>query len=124
MIDFEGVTKQYNTLPAVNNFSLSIAKKEIFGLLGPNGAGKTTLIRMLTALTRPNSGRVLVQGRDMTREPVIVKGQIGVVLQHINLDGELTVWENLELHGRLHKVAPRERRERIAELPSISWSRG
>ncbi len=116
MITFHQVTKRYNSLTAVNNFSLSIAEKEVFGLLGPNGAGKTTLIRILTTLTRPDSGSVLLQGQDMSRELVKAKGQIGVVLQHINLDGELTVWENLELHGRLHKVPTGKRKERIAAL--------
>lgn len=116
MIELKGVTKKFGTRLAVDNLDLKIDKGEIFGLLGPNGAGKTTTIRMLTTLARPTGGQVLINGFDLHRDLTQVKAQIGVVPQNLNLDGELTVWDNLELHGRLHKMPRPERQVRIKQL--------
>lgn len=101
---------------AVDNLSLTIEDGEVFGLLGPNGAGKTTTIRMLTMLSRPTSGSITYCGKDIYSDELEFKSVIGVVPQHINFDQDLTVWENMELHGRLHHMPKRERRERIEEL--------
>lgn len=116
MIEIRQLTKQYGHIVAVSDLDLEIKEGEIFALLGPNGAGKTTTIRMLTMLTKPTSGTALINGYDVTRELDKVKKEIGVVPQHMNLDQELTAWENLELHGRLHKIPAAERRRRIEEL--------
>lgn len=101
---------------AVKNLSFQIEKGEIFGLLGPNGAGKTTTIRMITMLTKPTSGEILYKDRDIFSDELTIKKYIGVVPQHINFDQDLTVWENMELHGRLHHLPKKERRARIEEL--------
>jgi ABC-2 type transport system ATP-binding protein len=93
---------------------LHIQKKEVFALLGPNGAGKTTTVRMLTRLTIPTGGKALINGQDVTSNKV--KKEIGVVPQHMNLDLELTAWENLELHGRLHRMPQDKLKARINEL--------
>jgi ABC-2 type transport system ATP-binding protein len=85
----------------------------MFGLLGPNGAGKSTTIRMLTTLTRPTEGSIEVAGCDVVRQPQGVKQSIGVVLQQISVDIDLTVWENMEYHGRLHHIPNPERQQRI-----------
>jgi ABC-2 type transport system ATP-binding protein len=85
----------------------------MFGLLGPNGAGKSTTIRMLTTLTQPSSGQIEVAGYDVVRDRQRVKQNIGVVLQQTSVDTDLTVWENMELHGRLHHIPNPERRRRI-----------
>lgn len=114
MIHIEGLVKKFDDRTAVDHLSLDIAKGEIFGLLGPNGAGKTTTIRVLTMLTRPTAGKIMINGCDHG-EPCI-KAVIGVVPQHFNLDIELTAWENLELHGRLHHMPADKRKQRIAEL--------
>ncbi|QGP93838.1 Daunorubicin/doxorubicin resistance ATP-binding protein DrrA [Neomoorella glycerini] len=116
MIELQGLTKHYGNIVAVAGLNLQIKSGEIFALLGPNGAGKTTTVRMLTMLTRPSSGRALINGYDVTRDLGKVKQAIGVVPQQMNLDQELTAWENLELHGRLHKMSTKERQERINEL--------
>ena len=89
---------------AVKDLNLTIDEGEIFGLLGPNGAGKTTTIRMLTMLTKPTAGEILYKGKDIFNDELNVKKYIGVVPQHINFDQDLTVWENMELHGRLHHI--------------------
>ena len=101
---------------AVDNLNLNINSGEIFGLLGPNGAGKTTTIRMLTMLTKPTSGKILYDNKDIFSYEQEIKKYIGVVPQHINFDQDLTVWENMELHGRLHHMPTKQRHKRINEL--------
>lgn len=112
-ISLENVSKSYNGTPVVSDLSLEIRRGEMFGLLGPNGAGKSTTIRMLTTLTAPSSGQLQVGGYDVSRDTMAVRSCIGVVLQQISVDVDLTVWENLELHGRLHHIANPERQQRI-----------
>lgn len=116
MIELRQLTKHYGNLVALAGMNLQIKKGEIFALLGPNGAGKTTTVRMLTMLTKPTGGTALINGYDVIRDLDKVKKEIGVVPQHMNLDQELTAWENLELHGRLHKIPAPVKRKRINEL--------
>ncbi len=109
----QNVHKVYSGVPVVNDLSLTIEPGEVFGLLGPNGAGKSTTIRMLTTLTRPSDGQVVVAGYDVNRQQLDVRRQIGVVLQQTSVDGDLTVWENMEFHGRMHHIPPAQRRRDI-----------
>ncbi len=109
----ENVCKTYNQRPVVNDLSFTIAPGEMFGLLGPNGAGKSTTIRMVTTLTRPSKGRIEVAGYDVVREARQVKQSLGVVLQQTSVDGDLSVWENMEFHGRLHHIPNPKRRQEI-----------
>jgi ABC-2 type transport system ATP-binding protein len=112
-VSLQNVHKVYNNLPVVNDLSFTIQAGEMFGLLGPNGAGKSTTIRMLTTLTKPSQGRIEVAGFDVVRQPLLAKQSIGVVLQQTSVDGDLTVWENMELHGRLHHIANPQRQRLI-----------
>lgn len=112
----ENLTKRYGDVRAVEDLNLKVYAGEIFGFLGPNGAGKTTTIRVLTTLTKPTSGRAWVSGFDVVREPDKVKEVIGVVQQHVSLDRDLTVRENIEFRARLHHLGSSERRRRIDEL--------
>ncbi|MEB3251533.1 MAG: ABC transporter ATP-binding protein [Cyanobacteriota bacterium] len=109
----QNVHKVYNGALVVNDLSLSIEAGEVFGLLGPNGAGKSTTIRMLTTLTQPSQGNIVVAGYDVNRQQLEVRRQIGVVLQQTSVDGDLTVWENMEFHGRMHHLSAGERRQEI-----------
>lgn len=109
----QNVHKIYNTTPVVHDLSFDIHAGEIFGLLGPNGAGKSTTIRMLTTLTKPSQGRIEVAGFDVVRQSLQVKQCIGVVLQQTSVDGDLSVWENMELHGRLHHLRNPQRQHLI-----------
>jgi ABC-2 type transport system ATP-binding protein len=111
-VSLQNVHKTYDKVPVVNDLSFTIEAGEMFGLLGPNGAGKSTTIRMLTTLTRPSAGQIEVAGYDIVQHPLQVKQNIGVVLQQISVDGDLTIWENMELHGRLHHI-PNPRRQRL-----------
>jgi ABC-2 type transport system ATP-binding protein len=112
----ENLTKTYGEVKAINNLDLQVHHGEIFGFLGPNGAGKTTTIRVLTTLTRATSGFVSVGGFDVKQEPEKVKKIIGVVQQHLSLDRDLTVRENMEFHARIHRIEASTRKKRIADL--------
>jgi ABC-2 type transport system ATP-binding protein len=112
----ENLTKNYSKIEAVQDLNLNIRQGEVFGFLGPNGAGKTTTIRMLTTLTKPTSGRALVNGFDVVDEADKVKNEFGVAQQHMSLDRDLNIRENLELHARLHHLDSSERKRRIDEL--------
>jgi len=116
MIETHDLTKYFGALCAVQSVNFSVGKGEVFGLLGPNGAGKTTTIRMLTTLIAPSSGSALVAGHDVISDPLNVRRSIGVVPQMLNLDIELTCRENLEYHGRLHKMDYGDRTARTEEL--------
>ena len=125
MIEISGLTKNFAVKDkngrkavktAVDNLNLTINSGELFGLLGPNGAGKTTLLSMLVGLLRPTEGEILYNGKNLAQHERGVKKIIGIVPQHINFDQDLTVWENMELHGRLHHMPEKQRHERIDEL--------
>lgn len=112
-VSLQNVHKVYNNRPVVNDLSFTIQPGEMFGLLGPNGAGKSTTIRMLTTLTKPSQGRIEVAGFDVVRQPLLAKQSIGVVLQQTSVDGDLSVWENMEMHGRLHHIPNPQRQQLI-----------
>jgi ABC-2 type transport system ATP-binding protein len=116
MIHTEKLTKVYDGISAIQDLALTVHAGEIFGFLGPNGAGKTTTIRVLTTLTKPTSGRAAVSGFDVVKDPDKVKKVIGVVQQHLSLDRDLTVRENMEFRARLHHIGSSERKRRIDEL--------
>lgn len=111
----QNLHKVYNNVHVVKDLSLMIQPGESFGLLGPNGAGKSTTIRMLTTLTQPSDGQLVVAGHDVQRDPTNVRRQIGVVLQQTSVDGDLTAWENMEFHGRMHHIPNPQRQRRIDE---------
>ena len=116
MIKIENLRKSYGRVEALRDLSLSVGAGELFAFLGPNGAGKTTTIRVLTGLTRLDSGRALIDGVDIQKRPLEAKRRCGLVAQHVNLDGDLSCLENLDIHGRLFGMGRGERRAKAAEL--------
>jgi ABC-2 type transport system ATP-binding protein len=116
LITIDRLTKNYGKVEAVKELDLKVRRGEIFGFLGPNGAGKTTTMRVMTTLTKPNSGRVSIDGLDVVKEGERVKELIGVVQQHLSLDRDLSIRENMVLHARLHRMRSTERENRIREL--------
>lgn len=125
MIEMEDLVKRFPHIneaqksdwkTAVSGVTFSVRRGEVFGLLGPNGAGKTTIIRMLTMQTQPTSGIIRIDGCDIRGHALTIKKKIGVVPQHVNFDQELSVWENMELHARLHHMGRAERTARIQQL--------
>ena len=112
----EDLHKRYKTVQALDGVSFSVREGEVFGLLGPNGAGKSTSVRVLTTLTKPDSGRALVAGEDVVRHPNRVRHMIGYVAQDSGVDWEATGRENLLLQGRIHAMAGAELHKRVDEL--------
>ncbi len=114
MILTEGLTKVYQQVKALEDLNLQVAAGEMFGLLGPNGAGKTTTIKILTTLAKPTRGQAWIQGFDVVRQPLAVKELIAVCPQEINLDKELTAYENLLIYGKLYRTP--DLKQRISGL--------
>ena len=116
MIQLENLVKRYGRNKALDGLSLSVKACEFFAFLGPNGAGKTTVIRILNGMTAMTSGRARIGGHDLSQEPLDVKRLCGLAAQNINLDGELSVRENLDIHGLLFGMDREDRRKRSREL--------
>jgi ABC-2 type transport system ATP-binding protein len=116
LIQVENLVKRFGDFTAVDGISFEVAKGEIFGFLGPNGAGKTTTIKMLTTLLAPTAGRMWLDGLDPTDKQHEVRQQFGIVFQDPSLDGDLTAYENMDIHGVLYKVPRKVRAERIELL--------
>ncbi|CAA0115995.1 ATP-binding cassette domain-containing protein [Zhongshania aliphaticivorans] len=106
---------RYGERHALNKLNLDIAEGVFFGLLGPNGAGKTTLMSLLTRLLKPASGEISVFDYSLNKHANEAMRHIGVVFQQSTLDLDLSVAQNLEYHGALHGIAPREVRSRIQQ---------
>jgi len=125
MIHVQSLVKTFGEVRAVDGISFDVQAGEIFAFLGPNGAGKTTTIQMLTTLLRPTSGTIALDGLDPATKPLDVRRRFGIVFQDPSLDGELTAYENMELHGVLYHVPRRERTERIEKLLTLFelWDR-
>jgi len=115
-IAVENIVKRYGAFEAVKGITFRVADGEIFGLLGPNGAGKSTLIRMMTTLIPVTSGRALVAGHDVEKEPDEVRHMIGVIPQALTSDQDLTVGENLSIYAKLYGVPKVQREKNIAEV--------
>lgn len=116
IIETRGLTRDYGSLRAVEDLSLSIERGELFGLVGPDGAGKTTTLRMLAGLLEISHGSAKVQGFDLTVEPEAVKARIGYMAQEFSLYRKLSVQENLLFFSQLYDVPPRQRSERMQRL--------
>jgi ABC-2 type transport system ATP-binding protein len=115
MIVASGLGRDYGGTRAVDAIDLDVQAGEFFGFLGPNGAGKTTTIRMLTTLLQPSRGHASVAGKDVEREPLGVRREIGVVFQETTLDLDLTAEENLRFCTRLYGLSRKESAARVAE---------
>jgi ABC-2 type transport system ATP-binding protein len=115
-IAVEKIVKRYGDFEAVKGVDFSVAEGEIFGLLGPNGAGKSTLIRMMTTLIPVTSGRAMIAGYDVARDPDAVRRMIGVIPQALTSDNDLTVEENLNIYAKLYSVPRAERIKNVAQV--------
>jgi ABC-2 type transport system ATP-binding protein len=125
MIRVDNLVKKFGEVSAVNGISFDVAQGEIFAFLGPNGAGKTTTIKMLTTLLKPTSGTLELDGLDPCTRQNEVRRRFGIVFQDPSLDGDLTAYENMELHGVLYHVPRKLRIERTEWLMKLFelWER-
>ena len=110
--------KSYRGRKVVDNVSLEIQQGEVVGLLGPNGAGKTTTFYILVGLTRPDYGRVLLDGEDITDLPMYLRARSGIsyLPQEPSVFRKLTVEENLTAVLETLSITPEQRRDRVEEL--------
>ena len=109
---FDHVTKRFDALTAVDDVSLSIKKGEFFSLLGPSGCGKTTLLRMLGGFERPNSGRIYLEGKDITDLPPNQR-RVHTVFQNYALFPTMTIWDNIAFSLKIAKMPKGEIEERV-----------
>lgn len=116
-IEVNALTKKYGqNVLALDGLTFSVQKGEIFGLLGPNGAGKSTAVKVITTLSRLDSGEVRLSGVDVTRYPKEARKLFGCVAQRSGVDGDSTGRENLMLQGRLYGLRGYSLQERVAQL--------
>lgn len=124
MITLEHISKFFKTeattVAAVDDVSLQIQAGEIFGIIGFSGAGKSTLVRCINLLERPQKGRVVIDGTDITALDAAglrkVRQRIGMIFQHFNLMPSRTVFENVELPLKLTDLPPEARAQKVTEL--------
>ncbi len=111
---FDGVTKSFGEVVAVDDVSLEVATGEFFTFLGPSGSGKTTCLRMIAGFEHPTSGRVLLHGEDVSRVPPYDR-DVNTVFQDYALFPHMTVGENIEFGLKVRRVPKGERRPRAEE---------
>ena len=119
IVSAHGLVKRFGEFTAVGGINLDIRRGELFGFLGPNGAGKTTTMRMVTTLTPPTEGWVEVCGHRLHGTSDPVKEKIGIIQQHIALDRDVTVRENIRYHAILHRISRKDTDERIERLSEM-----
>jgi ABC-2 type transport system ATP-binding protein len=115
-IRIENITRDFETVRAVDDLSLEVPSGIIFGFLGPNGAGKTTTINLLLGLLEPTSGRAEVLGLDTQTQADEVRTRTGALLEHHGLYEQLSAEDNLEFYGRIWRMPATERHARTKEL--------
>ena len=115
-LEVHNIVKTFGPVRAVDGLSFAVAPGTIFGLLGPNGAGKSTTLKILTTLSRPNSGTASVLGFDVVTRPLEVRRRIASVIQETAVDLLLSVRDNLLTFARFHQVETRTAKRRAREV--------
>lgn len=115
-ISVKNLCKKFGSFIANDDLSFDVYEGEIFGFLGANGAGKTTAIRILSGLSSPTSGKVMVAGFDAHKEPEMIKRNIGYMCQKFSLYEDLTVKENIALYGGIYRMSRKQIIVRTEEL--------
>lgn len=117
-IVFERVSKKFGDSKALDDVSFAIKKGEFFSLLGPSGCGKTTLLRILAGFERPDSGRILLDGQDITKLPPN-KRPINTVFQNYALFPHLTIWENIAFGLRIAQRPESEIKQEVERMLAL-----
>jgi len=120
LVETENLCRSFGPVKALDGLNFSVEQGEIFGLMGPDGAGKTTCLRILCGLMRPTSGKVVVLGNDVSKDPEAIKDQIGYMAQPAKLYEDLTVKENIELYADLYQVPKDRYEQRMKRLLEFS----
>ncbi len=114
----QSLVRYYGRFRVVNDVTVQVRRGEVVGLLGPNGAGKTTSFHMIVGLLKPNEGRILLEGRDVTKEPVYRRARMGLgyLAQEPSIFRRLTVRQNVMAVLETMKLSKEEREARCARL--------
>ena len=115
-IDARRLTKTFGTLTAVRSVTLQVPSGTIFAFVGPNGSGKSTTVKLLTGLLEPTAGEARVNGRVVSVDDLELRRQIGILPEDDALFPDLTIWEHLELCGRLYGLERQETEGRAIQL--------
>ncbi len=115
-IEALSLSKRFGTIQALNQVDFTVSEGETFGFLGPNGAGKTTTIRILTGISAPTGGTARIFGRDIVRDTIAARRQMGIVHETSNIYTDLSAWQNLMFTAELYNVGKKEREKRGADL--------
>ena len=105
MLEVQNIWKRYRGIPAVRGLSFSVKAGETVGYLGPNGSGKSTTVKIVTALLKPNAGRVLFEGRDILEDLAWYRSSLGYVPEEAHIYTHLSGLEYLQLVGRLRGLS-------------------
>ncbi|NJC98863.1 MAG: ABC transporter ATP-binding protein [Anaerolineae bacterium] len=120
IIETDRLTRDFKSVRAVNELTLSLASGELFGLVGPDGAGKTTTLRLLAGLLDITEGEATILGFDLKSKAEDIKPHVGYMAQQFSLYGELSVSENLQFFAELFDVSSKDQRERTDRLLSFA----
>ena len=114
----QSLVRYYGKWRVVNDVTVHVRQGEVVGLLGPNGAGKTTSFHMIVGLLKPNEGRILLEGKEITDEPVYRRARMGLgyLAQEPSIFRRLTVRDNVMAVLETMKLSSKERDERCARL--------
>lgn len=118
-VEMIGISKAFGSSVALDEFSLSIDSGELICLLGPSGCGKTTALRILAGFEKPDSGRVLIEGRDIAADPP-ERRRFGMVFQDYSLFPNMTARQNIEFGLKVQKKGQVERREVIDRMIEVT----
>lgn len=121
MIEVANLTKKYGNHKAVDNLSFHLEKGRIYGFLGPNGAGKSTTMNILTGYLAPSAGTVLINGKDIQREPEEAKANIGYLPEQPPLYMDMTVQEYLKFVAELKKIPHKEQMSEIDAVMEATY---
>jgi len=119
IIKIENLSKSYGDVKAVQDISFCVKKGDFFAFLGINGAGKSTTISIMCSLLKKDSGTVLINGKNIEKDPYTVKNDIGVVFQNSVLDKALSVKDNLESRAALYGITGNAFSKRLNELSEL-----
>ncbi len=119
IVEVRDLVVKFGDFVAVDGISFEVKEGEIFGFLGPNGAGKTTSIRTITTIQKYDSGTVVIDGHDIKTDYLEARKLIGIAQQHISLDKDLTVRQNLKYHAMLHKLPSKDVDRIVSETADI-----
>lgn len=119
IIEIENLDKSFGKIHAVNDLSFSVRRGELFAFLGVNGAGKSTTISIICAQLAKDSGKVIVCGEDIDKDPSRIASRIGVVFQNSLLDQALSVRDNLESRAALYGITGKRFSARLSELSKL-----